>query len=166
MQEHSFHKEGFDLGGSPESRKNVTGGQAEMGKPVRYEQVEADYRDQTIQSFAQSILRLGQECRTLADENKALKVNVERLKDLSDNLMAQLNFGMDDWQPIETAPMDGTDILCFCVEPEFEGEENPWTEMRVCFYGILTEGESCWMSHYGYIQRPTHWMSLPKPPIA
>lgn len=72
---------------------------------------------------------------------------------------------MSDWQPIETAPMDGTDILCWCVEPEFEGEENPWTEMRVCFYGVLQEDYSCWMSNYGYEQRPTHWMSLPKPPV-
>jgi hypothetical protein len=69
-----------------------------------------------------------------------------------------------EWQPIETAPMDGTDILCFCVEPEFEGEEDPWTEFRVCFYGMLNEGESCWMSNFGYEQRPTHWMLLPKPP--
>lgn len=98
------------------------------------------------------------------DRDYLLKEN-ERLKNLSDSLMAQLNFDMDGWLPIETAPMDGTDILCFCVEPEFEGEENPWTEMRVCFYGILTESESCWMSHYGYIQHPTHWMSLPKPPV-
>ena len=68
------------------------------------------------------------------------------------------------WRPIETAPMDGTDILCWCVEPEFEGEENPHTEQRVCFFGQMQEDYSCWMSHYGYEQRPTHWMPLPKPP--
>lgn len=35
--------------------------------------MEADYRDETIQSFSQNILRLGNECRALADENKRLK---------------------------------------------------------------------------------------------
>lgn len=35
--------------------------------------MEADYRDSTIQQFAQNILRLGNECRALADENKRLK---------------------------------------------------------------------------------------------
>lgn len=43
--------------------------------------MEADYRDETIQSFAQNILRLGQECRALAYENKELKEDaVEDIK--------------------------------------------------------------------------------------
>jgi hypothetical protein len=98
----------------------------------------------------------------LESDYASLKAEVERLNDLA-NDPYRLSKG---WRPIETAPMDGTDILCFCVEPEFEGEENPWTEFRVCFYGVLTEGESCWMSHYGYEQHPTHWMPLPNPPAA
>lgn len=64
-----------------------------MGTPVRPQQVETDYRDQTIQSFAKSILRLGQECRTLADENKTLKAEVERLtncKSEADRLKAEV----------------------------------------------------------------------------
>ena len=71
----------------------------------------------------------------------------------------------DGWLPISTAPHDGTEILCFCVEPEFYGEEDPFTCLKVCFWGMQTEDYSCWMSNYGYEQRPTHWMSLPKPPI-
>lgn len=89
-----------------------------------------------------------------------LKAEVERLNELA-NDPYRLSKG---WRPIETAPMDGTDILCWCVEPEFEGEENPHTEQRVCFFGQMQEDYSCWMSHYGYEQRPTHWMPLPKPP--
>lgn len=42
--------------------------------------MEADHRDKTIQSFAQNILRLGNECRALADENKALKAEVKQWK--------------------------------------------------------------------------------------
>ena len=91
---------------------------------------------------------------------KQLQAEVERLNELA-NDPYRLSKG---WRPIETAPMDGTDILCWCVEPEFEGEENPHTEQRVCFFGQMQEDYSCWMSHYGYEQRPTHWMPLPKPP--
>lgn len=90
----------------------------------------------------------------------SLKAEVERLNELA-NDPYRLSKG---WRPIDTAPMDGTDILCWCVEPEFEGEENPHTEQRVCFFGQMQEDYSCWMSHYGYEQRPTHWMPLPKPP--
>lgn len=93
-------------------------------------------------------------------EIERLKAEVEHLNELA-NDPYRLSKG---WRPIETAPMDGTDILCFCVEPEFEGEENPHTEQRVCFFGQMQEDYSCWMSHYGYEQRPTHWMPLPKPP--
>lgn len=93
---------------------------------------------------------------------KQLQAEVEHLNELA-NDPYRLSKG---WRPIETAPMDGTDILCFCVEPEFEGEENPHTEQRVCFFGQMQEDYSCWMSHYGYEQRPTHWMPLPKPPTA
>ena len=88
------------------------------------------------------------------------EAEVDRLNDLANNPY-RLSKG---WRPIETAPMDGTDILCFCVEPKFEGDENPWTDFRVCFFGAMTEDHACWMSHYGYEQRPTHWMPLPNPP--
>ena len=101
---------------------------------------------------------------TLMDKHEAevaaLKAEVERLNELA-NDPYRLSKG---WRPIETAPMDGTDILCWCVEPEFEGEENPRTEQRVCFFSQMQEDYSCWMSHYGYEQRPTHWMPLPQPP--
>lgn len=40
----------------------------------------ADHRDETIKSFAENILRLGNECRDLAEENKTLKSEVERLR--------------------------------------------------------------------------------------
>ncbi len=80
MQEHSLHQEGSDLGRSPESREGNPSGQATLGEPVSPQQMEADYRDETIQSFAQNILRLGSECRALADENKELKSKIEMLE--------------------------------------------------------------------------------------
>lgn len=84
---------------------------------------------------------------------------IKRLEAQRDELLAA-----SQWRPIETAPKDGTDILCFCVEPEFAEEENPHKEFRVCFYGQLQPDYFCWMSHYGYEQHPTHWMALPNPP--
>lgn len=54
-----------------------------MGKPVLPEQVEAlpaDWKDKTIQGFAENILRLGRECRELSEENKALKAEVKMLE--------------------------------------------------------------------------------------
>ena len=45
--------------------------------------MEADYRDETIQSFAQNILRLGNECRALAEENARLKEEKEGYKHTS-----------------------------------------------------------------------------------
>ena len=80
MQEHSLHQEGSNLGGSPKGGEGNPSGQTPMGTPVLTQQVEADCRDETIQSFAQNILRLGNECRSLADENKELKSKIELLE--------------------------------------------------------------------------------------
>ena len=80
MQEHSFHQEGSNLGGSPKGGEGNPSGQTPMGASAVPQQVATDYRDETIQSFAQNILRLGNECRALADENKELKAEVERLR--------------------------------------------------------------------------------------
>lgn len=83
MQEHSFHKEGSDLGGSPEGRKDYASGQAEMGKPVRPEQVEtypADVKDSIVQSLSKNVLNMGNQIRALAKENARLKAEVEMLE--------------------------------------------------------------------------------------
>jgi hypothetical protein len=80
-----------------------------------------------------------------------------------------------EWQPIETAPKDGTDILVaginfgevgkgyhIVVAQWCEDERSPqqiWRERGVCFSGWYQDDDS---------DEPlpflTHWMPLPPPP--
>ncbi len=75
---------------------------------------------------------------------------------------------MSGWQPIETAPKDGTPILVYC---RFEkivvadwGESSVWSNrktgqgMEWCY----SECEGEYNSRYTC--EPTHWMLLPEPP--
>ena len=86
------------------------------------------------------------------------------------------------WQPIETAPKDGTRIVigradwdCFPVAVWMEYPQNPVVDAN---------GNDTWMSGWGYDvaclslgfedywlgwgedPMPTHWTSLPAPPTA
>ena len=59
---------------------------------------------------------------------------------------------MTDWQPIETAPKDGTEIILTA-----QNSEGTWKVDVGCFSaGILWD--------WGWRFRPTHWMPLPPPP--
>lgn len=66
------------------------------------------------------------------------------------------------WQPIETAPRDGTRVLCVwaCAwgEMVYEG----WCQSA----GTARDGGDFWRSHslVPVSGRPTHWMPLPPPP--
>jgi hypothetical protein len=58
------------------------------------------------------------------------------------------------WQPIETAPKDGTPVLCYA---------------RIAHGGVSIvmrwDGEDWYESlAFSCLLRPTHWMPLPKPP--
>jgi hypothetical protein len=179
MQEHSFHQERSDMGGGPDSRKDNESGQATLGEPIRTEQMEtlpADWKDKTIQSFAENILRLGNECRALAEENARLKAEVERLKAEKDQ--AECDYDncqrrkvsidnhrcdlfmenktlkakverlrkADGWQPIETAPFDPNIRIIICT---FDDEVE-----------ITYSSDLC---HYPEKEYPKYWMPVPKP---
>lgn len=59
-----------------------------------------------------------------------------------------------EWQPIETAPMDGRRILTF--------REGFQENIAVAWYSASTD---MWIPVYGDIwPNPTHWMPLPQPP--
>lgn len=71
------------------------------------------------------------------------------------------------WQPIETAPRDGTEVLVWCSRNN---------EMYVCVYYKKADDDkapSPWLyavsdyyqtDPYHVVSNPTHWMPLPPPP--
>jgi hypothetical protein len=65
-----------------------------------------------------------------------------------------------DWQPIKTAPKDGTTILVF--RPEATGQYIPLVGSD---YFDPTYNGGRWMRS-NPDTRPTHWMPLPEPPGA
>ena len=93
----------------------------------------------------------------LAEMNR-LAAEVERLNELAQDPY-RLSRG---WQPMETAPKDGTVVLC-------------WDEFKECdfmWYGIIQQwNEPKDILGWMYVAtntecHPTHWMPLPKPPAA
>jgi hypothetical protein len=59
---------------------------------------------------------------------------------------------MSEWQPIETAPKDGSDILAW------------WNGHAVISWNARQQS---WESDDGMVAaktHPTHWMPLPEPP--
>ncbi len=71
-----------------------------------------------------------------------------------------------EWQPIETAPRDGSEIIAFGIKRGdygYTSDEETWT-------GVRWSNESkCWLetkpaTRYSNGFKPTHWMPLPPPP--
>jgi hypothetical protein len=65
---------------------------------------------------------------------------------------------MTQWQPIETAPKDGTPILVYMEESIIEAE---WKYEQWWPVVLPSHGCGC-CSHDN--DEPTHWMPLPEPP--
>lgn len=70
------------------------------------------------------------------------------------------------WEPIETAPMDGTEI-------DVWARNDKGMERRICnvswermadWDGREFDGWTGMYPHYGGKYTPTHWMPLPEPP--
>ena len=57
---------------------------------------------------------------------------------------------MSDWQPIDTAPKDGTEVLLWWFRRHVVGSyvAGGWTDESLGQYDVS----------------PTHWMPLPEPP--
>lgn len=70
---------------------------------------------------------------------------------------------MGEWQPIETAPKDGTTVLLLILGVVIEGS---WGRNACLFWDVA------WLPSHGCgccthpNPEPTHWMPLPPPPGA
>lgn len=62
---------------------------------------------------------------------------------------------MSEWQPIETAPKDGTAIILSAYSGALD--------RMVSWDGRWSDWGGVW-THHGRISQPTHWMPLPTPP--
>ena len=63
---------------------------------------------------------------------------------------------MSEWQTIDTAPQDGTEVLLYC--PQEPGDDEPVT------LGLFERGEWCALQEHWPQLFPTHWMPKPEPP--
>lgn len=78
---------------------------------------------------------------------------------------------MSEWQPIETAPKDGTLVLLLDGRMVVAGCWNAAFNDGWCFwdgYGVSSDDDEAnvvelnsWIPGFG----PSHWMPLPSPPI-
>jgi len=72
------------------------------------------------------------------------------------------------WEPIETAPKDGTPILLYQCVDQFDLADPKGKMTDYYFSGFYNQRFKlweCWESDQ-YSHEPTHWMPLPKPPSA
>lgn len=77
-----------------------------------------------------------------------------------------------DWQPIETAPRDGTDVIAW--DKKFGARQTQWrnygtgSPAKAAYdRGDGPRGAFVWREPiHNWVQdwRPTHWMPLPDPP--
>jgi len=78
---------------------------------------------------------------------------------------------MNEWQPIDTAPKDGTVVLLYGI---WAGEIHGPARSKAFDIGSFQDGRSdfpgndWWVlgtgDYYECWMRPTHWMPLPEPP--
>lgn len=67
---------------------------------------------------------------------------------------------MSEWQPIETAPKDGTSVLTWgCVH-----DDGGVHMFETPSFQLSRFGETGWVSAALGTHEPTHWMPLPEPP--
>ena len=69
---------------------------------------------------------------------------------------------MTEWQPIETAPRDGTFVLLFGPDGIDMGKYEPWAADYGSGWERFRTAE--YDNDGVMITHPTHWMPLPPPP--
>ena len=87
--------------------------------------------------------------------DRGLRLQMEEAQRwLSDYADALREPRLGTWQPIETAPKDGTRVLTYCATTSFSNQR--FDLMHFAWH---------WRSHcMGLANQPTHWMPLPPAP--
>lgn len=89
------------------------------------------------------------------DANAALPPLLEDLGDSAEEILeltARVRAFESPWQPMDTAPLDGTWVLVWD------------THLERCIVAHLVPGEDAWHETYGHAVHPRAWMPLPEPP--
>ena len=103
-----------------------------------------EYLQQENERQRFDILAMNQSLDLLREENERLRNDAE----------------LSEWQPIETAPKDGTDILVMTGETMHVVR---WINIHGDFdYWAVDDNKHGPFTLRG--KAPTHWMSLPEPP--
>ena len=66
----------------------------------------------------------------------------------------------DSWQPIETAPRDGTQVIVYGKH----AQHPQCADGAIVTIGHYLQGLDCWVTAYGVIYDAVYWMPLPAPP--
>ena len=86
------------------------------------------------------------------ENEKGASINAGEWIDRGDGLWAlRIGISPSGWEPIATAPQDGTWILVHHFRWEFPD--------------IAGWNGRCWKSYSEVIAVPTHWQALPAPPV-
>lgn len=79
------------------------------------------------------------------------------------------DYAKRQWQPIETAPRDGTEVDLWVVHTEPQIDGKTWSPLRQadCSWsenegGLWVQFQDIPVEDYGWVA--THWMPLPSPP--
>jgi len=76
---------------------------------------------------------------------------------------ARAALAADGWQPIETAPQDGTRCLIYVPREPSVSSDNTFDIYEACYMGDYSGG-NIWFSRGTMIYGATRWQPLPAPP--
>lgn len=68
---------------------------------------------------------------------------------------------MSEWQPIETAPKDGSQVLLYGPSKWLSTTATKTHSIGIGWFSTMF-GQNKWIT--GATETPTHWMPLPPPP--
>ncbi len=108
---------------------------------------------QALHEVAEARQQLQEVLAVAKQDNANLQLMIEQVQLHKDELAAaRARLAVPAWQPIETAPKDGSQVLV-------------WDDGAM-FISWWNEEEHAWIDNGPVQPPPTHWMPLPPPPAA